>query len=170
MFRLILFFAAISSLAAVPARANLVNVTVNGSSASGSVSAACNPNDDIPGCLPGEVGARPIVTTPFSFSASDTQLGSFSQPWSASTMIGGSVQPFADENTLLCIATPSMGCSPAAADALYVELMGGHSGSLRHSMTQETETMTLNFELTAPARCGRIDQFRRRKCYKDFCF
>lgn len=151
MFRSILFFAGICSLAAVPAGANLIDVTVNGTvTASGSVSAVCNPNDSTPGCMPGEDGAPPLVTTPFSFSASDTQLGLFSQSWSASTVAGGSVQPFVDENTSLCLAPPSLGCPPATGDALYVELTGGHSGSAITYMTQETEMMTLSFQLTAP--------------------
>jgi hypothetical protein len=147
MFGSMLFFAAICSLAAIPALADLVNVSVNGTvSASGSVSAVCNPNDDTPGCMPGEDGAPPLVTTPFSFSASS------SQSWSATTTIGiGSVQPFADESTSVCLASPSWGCPPASGDALYVELMGGHSGGAITYMTQETEMMTMSFELTAPA-------------------
>lgn len=149
VFRSILFFAVICSLAAIPALADLVNVTVNGTvSASGSVSAVCNPNDDTPGCMP---GAPPLVTTPFSLSASNTQLGSFSQSWSVTTTLGfGSVQPFADEITGLCLATPSVGCPPASGDALYVELTGGHSGAAITYTTQETEMMTMSFQLTAP--------------------
>jgi hypothetical protein len=151
MFRSISFFAAVTWLAAVPVHADLVNVTVNGTvSASGSVSAVCNPNDSTPGCMPGEGGAPPLVTDQFSFSASDTQLGSYSQSWSASTIAGGLVQPFADENTSVCLATPSMNCPPASGDALYVNLTGGHSGSAITYFTEETETMTLSFQLTAP--------------------
>lgn len=150
-FRSMLFCAAICSLATIPALADLVNVSVNGTvSASGSVSAVCNPNDDTPGCMPGGGGVPPLVTTPFSFSASDTLLGSFSQSWSATTIIGGLVQPFADENTSLCLAPPSSGCPPASGDGLYVELTGGHSGAAISYTTQETEMMTMNFQLTDP--------------------
>ena len=151
VFRSMLFFAAICSLAAIPALADLVNVSVNGTvSASGRLSVVCNPNDDTPGCMPGGNGVPPLVTTPFSFSASDTQLGSFSQSWTATTIIGGLVQPFAEENTSLCLATPSVGCPPASGDALYVELTGGHAGPAISFTTQETEMMTISFQLTAP--------------------
>jgi hypothetical protein len=146
-----LFFAAMYSLAAIPALADLVNVTVNGTvSASGSLSAVCNPNDDTPGCMPGGGGVPPLVTTPFSFSAPDGLLGSFSQSWSATTIIGGSVQPFADEITSLCLAMPSVGCPPASGDGLYVQLTGGHSALAISYSTQETEMMTMSFELTDP--------------------
>ncbi len=152
VFRSILFFVAICSLAAIPALADLANVSVNGTvSASGSVSAVCNPNDDTPGCMPGGNGVPPLVTTPFSFSAPDTLLGSFSSPpWNATTIIGGTVQPFSDENTSLCLATHSVSCPPASGDGLYVELTGGHSAAAISYSTQETEMMTMSFELTDP--------------------
>jgi hypothetical protein len=146
VFRSMLFFAGICSLAAIPALADLVNVTVNGTvSASGSVSAVCNPNDDTPGCMPGGNGVPPLVTTPFSFS------GSGSQSWSATTTIGiGSVQPFADENTSLCLASPSVSCPPASGDGLYVNLTGGHSALAISYSTLETEMVTMSFQLTDP--------------------
>ena len=151
VFRSILFFAGICSFAAIPALADLVNVSVNGTvSASGSLSAVCNPNDDTPGCMPGGGGVPPLVTTPFSFSASDTQLGSFSQSWNATTIIGGSVQPFADESTSVCLASPSLGCPPASGDGLYVDLTGGHSALAISYSSQETEMMTMSFQLTDP--------------------
>jgi hypothetical protein len=149
--RSMLFLATICFLAAIPALADLVNVSVNGTvSASGSLSAVCNPNDDTPGCMPGWNGVPPLVTTPFSFSAPDSLFGSFSQSWSATTIIGGLVQPFADENTSLCLATPSVSCPPASGDGLYVQLTGGHSALAISYSTQETEMMTLSFELTDP--------------------
>jgi hypothetical protein len=148
MFRSILFFAAIYSLATIPALADLINVSVNSTvSASGSVSAVCNPNDDTPGCMQ---GTPSLVTNQFSFSASDTQFGSFSRPWNAGTVAGGSVTPFADVNTAVCLAAPSMGCPPAAGDALYVELTGGHSGFAITYQTDETEIVTMSFQLTDP--------------------
>ena len=147
-------------LAINPALPDIIDVTVNGTvSASGSVSAVCNPNDSTPNCVPGEDGAPPLVTTPFSFSAPDTLLGSFSQSWSATTPIGGLVQPFADENTSVCLASPSVNCPPASGDALYVELNGGHSGAAITYNTQETEMMTLSFQLTAPTEATLYSSF-----------
>lgn len=150
MVRILSFLAAVLSIAVAPALADVVDVTVNGTvSASGTISAVCALST--PGCVAGQDGAPPLLTTPFSFSASDTQLGSFTQSWSATNPILGSLQPSVSETTSLCIAGPSTSCPPGTGDTLDVELSGAHSGVATYYSTQETEDMPLSFQLTDPS-------------------
>ncbi len=127
--------------------ADVINVTVSASlSASGSVAAVCAPVT--PGCVPGSGGAPPLLTVPFSFSASTNQLGDFSQSWNATNPIGGSVQPYAEENSTVCSVQVSGNCQPGTGDALNLHLIGGHSALAVAFSAMETENVLMSFDLT----------------------
>lgn len=145
MLRPLFLLIGLGSLALGIALPNVMDVTVDGSvSSSGLVSAVCALGT--PNCVP---GSPPLLTVPYSFSGTNTQLGAFTDSWSASTPIGGLVLSYADETTSVCIAQPPVGCGPfGGGDTLYVELTGGHDAAAVAWTAQEAESITVSFDLT----------------------
>ena len=127
---------------------DIVDVTVSGSvTSSGLVSAVCGLAT--PGCVPGEGGAPPLLTVGYSFSDTNTLLGMFGDSWTANNPITGSVQSYADESTAVCNAPPPPGCAPPpGGHALYIELSGGHDGFAITYSAEETENVSMSFDLT----------------------
>lgn len=133
----------LAALAAAPALPDLIDVIVSGTvSSSGYISAVCGLAT--PGCIAGGNGAPNLLTVPYSFSATNTQLGAFSQSWLAENPIAGSITSYADEDTSVCLAS----CPPTGmGDAIEVELSGGHSGGLFYSAFEAAD-VSISFDLT----------------------
>src|ERR1700733_4865296 len=97
-------------LAIGPTLADVVNVTVNGSvSGSGSVTTYCLENLGSPECSAN--GSNQMETFPFSFSATNTRLGSFGASGVASSA-------GAPENAFASVQAAMFENTSATADAL----------------------------------------------------
>ena len=131
----------LGSLVVSPALPDIADVTVNGSiSGSGDMDVACG--SATPGCM--QVGDGLYrLTVSYSFGDTNTALGDFSDSGGASlpSPFGGSVDGFADENT---VATPQ---------SLDIELVGDNSadGIFNSAFSEESDSISVLFDLTEPS-------------------
>lgn len=141
MSRKIAVIVALCTLATSPAVADIVDVSVNGSvSGSGSITVACALST--PGCREVAPGTY-LLTNSYSFSATNTALGSFGDSGSATgapSFPPAFVSSYAGQDT------------SATSDALEIMLTGGHSAMFAPSyMTSETDTISVSFDPTKPS-------------------
>jgi len=136
----------LGSLAIGPALPDVIDVTVNGSvTGSGGVIAYCfpPPGSPPPGCVqPGGPGSGPYVEfASYSFSSTNTQLGTFSDSGSATAngpyVMQATAGSYADQNIT------------ATTDSLSVSLTGGYSASDFFGFnSSEQDSISVGFDLT----------------------
>ena len=129
-------------LAIGPALADIVDVTVNGSvSASGSVTTICF----VPECM--SIDSGQFVSFPFSFTATNTQLGQFSAS-------GGVSSPGPPETNFASIQANMSENTTATADALEITLsQNAMSGGVAPAaFASLNESIAVSFNLTEESK------------------
>ena len=146
MLRSLCVLIGLGSIVVGPARADIINVTVNGT-VSGSLlgQTECD-NPSPPDCVQIAPPGPSFQTFQSSFSGTNTQLGAFSASGSAISTgqaFPASVQGFADQNTT------------ATANTLDIELSGGHSTSaVTLFVVSENDNISVSFDVTKESVMG----------------
>jgi hypothetical protein len=129
----------LGSLGLGPALADVIDVTVNGTgSGYGSGTIICPALPLSPtGCFQPPTGP-PLLNLSFSFSETNTQLGTFAASGTASGPDGiGQISAYADQNTT------------ATAESLFIQLSGGYTVlGLTYYDASEQDTIAVSFDLT----------------------
>jgi hypothetical protein len=134
-------------LAIGPALADIVNVTVNGSvSGSGSVTTYCF----VPECMSPDSGQ--FVSFPFSFTATNTQLGLF-------VTSGGASSPGPPETNFASIQASMSENTTATADALEITLSQNFMSEdvAPSAFASLNESTAVSFNLTAESNIQLTD-------------